>query len=170
MNAYHLTSISSSSERETFTIWMKSLVFHGNGCTVRNSRGNFFFESIITKDNVTIIMDSPGRVLFFINKKKNYEFWDVGKDISGLILKLARKNNGFNFQVRRNNKIFSREMTCCVTLKNDQTTQSCYRIMRFPRKSTFKIFDCQGQIMVMQKLSAAVLVGNLLIHAQRNLK
>ena len=61
-----------SSKPETFTIWMKSLVLNGNGCTVYNSRGQIAYRV----DNYdykcggkVYLMNLHGKILFKIVKK-----------------------------------------------------------------------------------------------------
>ncbi|KAI3468758.1 hypothetical protein Pfo_025421 [Paulownia fortunei] len=130
------SSCDSSSERETFTIWMKSLVFHGNGCTVFNSRGDVVFRVDNYQQRCSskvFLMDSSGKVL-------NYEFLDVGKVLNGLVIqRLTRRGHGFK-----------------VTLKCDENTGSCYRIIGLEGKFTLKIVDFSGQILAeaMQKQSS----------------
>lgn len=69
------SSSSSSLERETFTVWMKSLVLHSNGCTVFNSRG----EVVFRVDNYqkkcsseVFLMDSSGKTLFSMYRKVSF--------------------------------------------------------------------------------------------------
>lgn len=74
MSKIHPISPSSHSslERETFTIWMKSLVFHGNGCTVYNSRGEVAFRVDNYQKKCSrkvLLMDSSGQVLFSLHTK-----------------------------------------------------------------------------------------------------
>ena len=61
-----------TSQRETFTIWMKSLVCHTNGCTVYNSAGQIVFrvDNYDKKcSNEVHLMDLQGKVLYTIRKK-----------------------------------------------------------------------------------------------------
>ena len=61
-----------TSEKETFTIWMKSLVYHTNGCTVYNSNGQIVFrvDNYEKKcSNEVHLMDLKGKVLYTIRKK-----------------------------------------------------------------------------------------------------
>ncbi|KAL0408259.1 UNVERIFIED_CONTAM: protein LURP-one-related 11 [Sesamum radiatum] len=63
----------SSSEREVFTVWMKSLVISSSGCTVFNSKGEIVFrvDNYQTRRSREILlMDYNGRVLFSIKRKK----------------------------------------------------------------------------------------------------
>lgn len=61
-----------TSERETFTIWMKSLVYNTNGCTVYNSEGQIVFRVDNYEEkcsNEVHLMDLEGRVLYTIRKR-----------------------------------------------------------------------------------------------------
>ena len=65
-------STMSSAGRETFTIWMKSLVCHTNGCTVFDSNGDIVYrvENYDSKGSSEVqLMDLRGRVLFTILKR-----------------------------------------------------------------------------------------------------
>ena len=60
------------SRRETFTLWMKSLVMQGNGYTVYNSDGEIVYR-IDNYDNKSssevYLMDLQGKVLFTILRR-----------------------------------------------------------------------------------------------------
>jgi uncharacterized protein YxjI len=61
-----------TSERETFTIWMKSLVCHTNGCTVYNTNGDIVYrvENYDKKGSKEVhLMDLRGKVLSTIRRK-----------------------------------------------------------------------------------------------------
>lgn len=61
-----------SSIRETYTVWLKSLVFHGNGCTIFNSKGEIVFrvDNYQEKSSSEVfLMDVHGDVLFSIQRK-----------------------------------------------------------------------------------------------------
>ncbi|XP_022867207.1 protein LURP-one-related 11-like, partial [Olea europaea var. sylvestris] len=83
----------STSERETFTIWMKSLVFHGNGCTVFNSKGEVVFrvDNYQTRHSSEVfLMDFNGEVLFSMKrkviKKQSLSGVPLGDDVLTLVL------------------------------------------------------------------------------------
>ncbi|KAL9439412.1 hypothetical protein AB3S75_024973 [Citrus x aurantiifolia] len=62
-----------TSKQETFTVWMKSLVCHSNGCTVFNSNGEIIYrvENYDNKCNKEVyLMDLRGKVLFTIRRRK----------------------------------------------------------------------------------------------------
>lgn len=68
----HPTSNYMTSTRETFTIWMKSLIFNGNGCTVYDSDGQIVYriDNYNRKCSKRVyLMDLRGNVLITILKK-----------------------------------------------------------------------------------------------------
>ncbi|XP_055819509.1 protein LURP-one-related 11-like [Solanum dulcamara] len=70
-----------SPRREIFTLWMKSLVYHGNGCTVYDSNGQIVYRIDnynIKRSKQVHLMDSNGKVLFSIRNRKIPVFghWD----------------------------------------------------------------------------------------------
>ncbi|CAI9772704.1 unnamed protein product [Fraxinus pennsylvanica] len=151
----------STSEREIFTIWMKSLVFHGNGCTVFNSKGEIVFrvDNYQTRHSSEVfLMDFNGEVLFSMKRKKLRIFrsWEGYKWIDSKV----NKERPW-FQVRSHCSILSRNRhkTCYVTLGCEKTTRrrSSYKITELEGKSTFKIIDNAGQLLaqVIKKQSLA---------------
>ncbi|KAH6755034.1 hypothetical protein C2S52_010217 [Perilla frutescens var. hirtella] len=135
----------SSSERETFTVWMKSLVCHGNGCAVFNSRGEVVFRVDNYQQKCSrkvFLMDSTGETLFSIYRKKLRIFgcWEGFKWSKGDEEKPW-------FQVRRDYTMFSREISCRVILKHEENNTSFCRIKGLEGKSAFKIIDFSGQLL-----------------------
>ncbi|XP_047952051.1 protein LURP-one-related 11-like [Salvia hispanica] len=163
-------SVSSSSlssperERETFTVWMKSLVFHGNGCTVFNSGG----EVVFRVDNYqkkcsrkVYLMDSSGQTLFSMYRKKLYfwGFWEGFKHSKG-----GKEEKKPWFKVRRNHTIFGREISCRVVLKLEENSESYYRIIGLEGKASLKIVDeFSGHLLaeaVQKQSSEGIPLGN----------
>jgi len=61
-----------SPRREIFTLWMKSLVYHGNGCTVYDSNGQIVYRIDnynIKRSKEVHLMDCNGKVLFSIRNR-----------------------------------------------------------------------------------------------------
>ncbi|GFQ08732.1 protein lurp-one-related 4 [Phtheirospermum japonicum] len=140
---------------------MKSLVFHGNGCTIFNSKG----EVVYRVDNYqqrcsakVFLMDSSGNVLFSINRKKLWIFgcWEGYKWNGNSKVSLERPW----FQVRRNLTILSRDI-CCNVNQNPQNGR--YKIIGFKGKSALKIIDhFSGQLLaeaVQKQSSSGVCLG-----------
>ncbi|KAL0393522.1 UNVERIFIED_CONTAM: protein LURP-one-related 4 [Sesamum latifolium] len=126
---------------------MKSLVFHGNGCTVFNSRGDVVFRMDNYQQRCSrkvYLMDSNGKVLFTISRKKLPVFgcWEGFKWIGNS--RVGRERPWF--QVRRTHPILSKDVSCIVNLKSDENIGSCYRIIGLEGKSALKIIDFSGQI------------------------
>ncbi|CAI9759399.1 unnamed protein product [Fraxinus pennsylvanica] len=156
----------STSERETFTIWMKSLVFHGNGCTVFNSKGEVVYrvDNYQTRHRSEVfLMDFYGEVLFSMKRKRLriFESWEGYKWIDAIL----NKERPW-FQVRSNCSIFRRHKhkTCHVSLGCDKTTErSSYQITGLEGKSTFKIIDNAGNLVaqvIKKQSSSGVLLGD----------
>ncbi|GMN32207.1 hypothetical protein TIFTF001_003561 [Ficus carica] len=114
-------------ERETFTIWMKSLVYHTNGCTVYNSNGDIVFrvDNYEKKcSNEVHLMDLHGKVLYTIRKKKLQAFggWD-GYRWSASNMNKEEKPW---FQVKRDCKmLIMGDLACQITVGCDK-----YRIQK----------------------------------------
>ncbi|KAK4400769.1 protein LURP-one-related 11 [Sesamum angolense] len=150
----------SSSEREVFTVWMKSLVISSNGCTVFNSKGDIVFrvDNYQTRHSTEILlMDYNGQVLFSIKRKKLLIFrsWEGYKCINSKF----DEEEGEWFKVKRECRIPGRGMiTCHVILGCNKTTGNCsYKIVGLQGKQTVKITDRAGRVLaeVMQKQSQA---------------
>ncbi|PNX85451.1 tubby C 2 protein [Trifolium pratense] len=61
-----------SSKRETYTLWMKSLVLHSNGCTVYDSNGHIVYrvDNYDRKGKREVnLMDQQGNLLCTIKKR-----------------------------------------------------------------------------------------------------
>ncbi|KAG6431767.1 hypothetical protein SASPL_109850 [Salvia splendens] len=132
---------SSEKERETFIVWMKSLVFHGNGCTVFNSGGEVVFRVDNYQQKCSrkvYLMDSSGKTLFSMYRKKLYffGFWEGFKHSKG-----GKEEKKSWFKVRRNHTIFGGEISCRVVLKLEENSESYYRIIGLEGKASLKIVD-----------------------------
>ncbi|PHT32282.1 hypothetical protein CQW23_28619 [Capsicum baccatum] len=142
-----------TSTRETFTILMKSLVYHGNGCTVFNSKGEIIFRVDNYQErnsNEVFLMDLCGQVLFSIKKEKLRLLGRWSGYLSG----------GFKgkpwFQVRRNWKFSRGNVSCNVNLGCEKSFESCYKIQQIDKKSAFRVSNNVGQLVaeVKQKQSS----------------
>lgn len=73
-------SLYTSSKREIFTVWMKSLVINGNGCTVYNSEGEVVFrvDNYQTRrSSEVLLMNFYGEVLFSIKRKVLNSYYNM---------------------------------------------------------------------------------------------
>ncbi|XP_071707943.1 protein LURP-one-related 11-like [Rutidosis leptorrhynchoides] len=132
------TSIPSSpsyitSKPESFTIWMKSLVFNTNGCTVYNSKGEIVYRVDNYDSNCgqeVYLMDIQGKVLYSILPKKLRLFgcWDGYKwdDYSS--------EKQLWFRVRKQRGIY-------VTSYDHKARGNAYKIVGTNGKLGFKIVD-----------------------------
>ncbi|XVF86981.1 hypothetical protein PTKIN_Ptkin18bG0084100 [Pterospermum kingtungense] len=136
-----------TSKQETFTIWMKSLILSGKGCTVFDSSGHIVYrvDNYNSKcSNQVCLMDSAGKVLFTIQRKKFklVKLWEGYRIFNG-----TSKDEGRNpaFQVRKSLRILRADSICEIIIWLDQD-QPCqyYQIETCPDNSTFKIVDKLG--------------------------
>ncbi|KAM1208885.1 hypothetical protein ACFX2I_014557 [Malus domestica] len=138
-----------TSNRETFTIWMKSLVMQGNGCTTFDENGEVVYriDNYDNKhSNEVYLMDLRGKLLFTVCEKKVFSFrrWEG-----------YRSNNiGANKPLFRVKKSFrsilgNKESSYKVTMRSDS---NCYRLERLNGKSTaFRIMDNNGRVVAEAK-------------------
>ncbi|KAI5328882.1 hypothetical protein L3X38_028279 [Prunus dulcis] len=148
-----------TSKRETFTIWMKSLVMQGKGCTAFDENGEIVYriDNYDAKhSNEVYLMDLRGKLLFTVCEKKMCFFpsWK------------GYKNNGANkplFQVRKSCRsiLGKKGFAYKVTMRSDG---SCYRLEGLNGKSSeFRITDSNGGVVAETKRkqsSSGVVLGD----------
>ncbi|OIW21942.1 hypothetical protein TanjilG_15349 [Lupinus angustifolius] len=138
------SSTCSSSKRETYTLWMKSLVFHSNGCTVYDSNGDIVYrvDNYDRKGKREVnLMDLRGRVLCVIKKKLlAFGSWDGYKSNSSSCERIEEPW----FQVKRCNKIGKEACEIKVGCQK-------YCIVRTIGKVAFMIINTDGDIVAEAK-------------------
>ncbi|XP_052210239.1 protein LURP-one-related 3-like [Diospyros lotus] len=149
--------------RETFTVWMKSLVFHGNGCTVFDSSGAIVYR-IDNYDKKSggsevYLMDLRGKVLFSVRRKKLGPFrrWS-GYRWSGSRVMEERPL----FDVRRYCNILKRDVVCHVSLGTGKARACGYTIQGLAGKLEFKLTDSHGGLVAevrKKQLSSGLVLG-----------
>ncbi|EXB37382.1 Protein LURP-one-related 11 [Morus notabilis] len=157
-----------TSKRETFTVWMKSLVMQGNGCTAYNENGEIVYrvDNYDQKNsNEVYLMDLKGKVLFTILRKKIGVFrrWE-GYKSNGL----DSNNDKPFFQVRKSCSVnLGKDFSCKVTLRSNDMNNfealSCYKLEGSPGKSALRIIDNQGRLVAEAKRkqsSSGVILGD----------
>ncbi|XP_022715364.1 protein LURP-one-related 11-like [Durio zibethinus] len=136
-----------TSKQETFTIWMKSLILSGKGCTVFDSSGQIVYrvDNYNCKcSHEVYLMDFTGKVLFTIRRKKFklLRFWEGYRSFNGTV---DDEDEIPAFQVRKSFRILGGDLLCEVRIRlnKDQPCQY-YQIETCPGQSTFKIVDKLG--------------------------
>ncbi|KAK3434385.1 protein LURP-one-related 11 [Eucalyptus grandis] len=130
-------------EREAFTVWMKSLIMQGNGCTVFNQNGEIVYriDNYEKKGNRKVfLMDLRGKVLFTIIQKKLRVFgrWE------GYKCDEQDVNNGkLWFRVKKGCSIFKSRLSCQVSVHCGEA-QTFFDIESVAGKSEFRIVDRTG--------------------------
>ncbi|KAL3499358.1 hypothetical protein ACH5RR_038451 [Cinchona calisaya] len=137
--------------RETYTVWLKSLVFHGNGCTIFNSKGEIVFRVDNYQEkssNEVFLMDLNGDVLFSIQRKKIrvFQSWNGYKWSNSK----ANKERPW-IQVRKCRKVLGGNMSNQIAMGCDKATGIGYSIIGSDRKSEFQIIDSSGRLVAEAK-------------------
>ncbi|XP_010273088.1 PREDICTED: protein LURP-one-related 11 [Nelumbo nucifera] len=156
-----------ASRRETFTIWMKSLVLHGNGCTAFDAKGDVVYriDNYNKKGgNQVYLMDLRGEVLFVIHRKKPGVLgcWE-GYRSNGSEESMEKPC----FKVRKVCRILNAKATYRVTVGCDRAQPDYYKIEGGLRtdKSAYKIVDELGGVVAevkrKQSSSGVVLGGDV---------
>ncbi|XP_031258333.1 protein LURP-one-related 4-like [Pistacia vera] len=136
-----------SSKRESFTIWMKSLVMQANGCTVYNENGEIVYrvDNYEKKgSNEVYVMDLRGKVLYTILRR----VWFLGR---------WEGYKGDSSSLNKEKPKFK------VTKKGHVNAEAgCYTLEALAGKSAFKIIDCRGGVFAearRKKSSSRVVLG-----------
>ncbi|KAK4743906.1 hypothetical protein SAY87_010218 [Trapa incisa] len=140
-------SFPTSSKRESFTVWMKSLLMQkGNGCTVFNENGEIIYrmDNYDTRRSRKIyLMDLRGRVIFTIVKRKLCIFgcWEGYKseDPSS-----NSRDERIWFRVRKQCSMVRKSLYCRVSMLHCKTPRSCYSMEGFASKLEFSIKSSTG--------------------------
>ncbi|MED6203612.1 hypothetical protein PIB30_000692 [Stylosanthes scabra] len=157
-----------------YTVWMKSLVFHSNGCTVYDSNGDIVYrvDNYDKKGSTQVnLMDLRGTLLCTIHKKLlAFGRWDVYRcsgsdsdsDYCTRQQQKTKKKKKPWFEVRTSYKmmIMGRVASCQVTTLGSQK----YCIHRISSKTPgFRIFNMKNGHIVAhakQKMSCSgILLG-----------
>ncbi|KAJ7952336.1 Protein LURP-one-related like [Quillaja saponaria] len=145
-----------TSKKETFTVWMKSLVCNSNGCTIYNSKGQIVYrvDNYDKKCSREVhLMDFHGNILFTITHRfLAFGRWDGYSN--------SEKKEKPYFQVQRYCKLVMRNTVCQI-----KVASATYWILRSSAaKVAFTIVDVDGDIVAQakQKLqsSSEVVLGD----------
>ncbi|RRT47298.1 hypothetical protein B296_00053832 [Ensete ventricosum] len=151
-------SFSMTARREVYTLWMKSLVFSGNGCAVYDSTGRLAYrvDNYDRKcSDEVYLMDHGGRTLCKILRRVrtaqtlliDYEEKSA-RDLTGLVCHDSeRAEKRPWFRVKKDDGILrrskSREIEVMVGCSKGK--ESCYRTEGLGTKLAFKIKDLAGR-------------------------
>ncbi|KAI4355363.1 hypothetical protein L6164_004144 [Bauhinia variegata] len=139
-------STSFTSKQETFTIWMKSLVLNGKGCTVFDSDGQIVYRvdnyNCKSRDEV-YLMDRKGGVLFTILRKQSKlsRFWEGYRSTAS-----EKNQNEPSFRVRKTCRTCIRASAYQVVLGLDKSQPYCLEIESSTCKSSCNISDQFGEL------------------------
>ncbi|KAK8641925.1 hypothetical protein V6N13_011293 [Hibiscus sabdariffa] len=125
-----------TSTQESFTIWMKSLILNGKGCTVFDSNGQIVYrvDNYHCKcSHEVYLMDITGK------KFRLVRFWERFRPFNG---RVNDEDKIPGFEVRKSCRVLRGDNICEVVVwfDKDQPSQY-YQIESCPERSTFKIVD-----------------------------
>ncbi|KAH0974796.1 hypothetical protein GBA52_016695 [Prunus armeniaca] len=152
-----------TSKRETFTIWMKSLVMQGNGCTAFDESGEIVYriDNYDNKhSNEVYLMDLRGKLLFTVCERKMCGFlsWEGYK--SNTIVGANRPM----FRVRKSCRAILGNNECSYKVSMGSETSCSYKLEAFGGKSSaFRITDSNGGFVAEAKRkqsSSGVVLGD----------
>ncbi|XP_076912663.1 protein LURP-one-related 4-like [Bidens hawaiensis] len=160
------SSSSCSTERETYTIWMKSLVLNSNGYTVYDSNGGIVFR-IDNYDSKCIseahLMDLRGNIVCTILRKKllTCGLWDCynNKDSSRPWFRVRKSFGFFKNSLAYGVLVGTHEGQCISSLS--------YKMEGSIHSLEFKIIDGEGRVagVVQRKRSSlGVVLGEDVLH------
>ncbi|XP_061988558.1 protein LURP-one-related 11-like [Rosa rugosa] len=149
-----------TSKRETFTVWMKSLLMQGNGCTAFNETGEVVYRIDNYDDkhsNEVFLMDLRGKVLFTLCEHKMGVFtrWKG----------YAADGTKPMFRVRKScRSIFGNEESSSykVTMGSDSSFYSL-KSLSAGKSAAFRITDSNGRVVAEAKRkqsSSGVVLGD----------
>ncbi|XP_017698331.1 protein LURP-one-related 11-like [Phoenix dactylifera] len=137
-------SMEITSRREVYTLWMRSLVFHGNGCTVYDSNGRIAYRvdnyACKCSDEV-FFMDHSGKVLFKILRKR-FRVFGVWEGYRCTDSGLEEKKPWF--RVRKARRFLWRDRSGETTAWVGRGKE--YQIGGRARKSECRIMDMAGEL------------------------
>ncbi|EOA32816.1 hypothetical protein CARUB_v10016127mg [Capsella rubella] len=140
-----------TTEKESFTIWMKSLVFNTNGCTVFNSKGRIIYrvDNYNSKScREVYLMDLSGHVLFTLRRQKFglFKTWEGYRSSSGTAESTSKleyfrvKNKVFQISNKDSSSSYRVVAGSC---RNDE--QYCYKMVN--RGASLAIEDNSGKLL-----------------------
>ncbi|KAJ0811117.1 putative tubby-like protein [Helianthus annuus] len=138
------SSSSCSTERETYTIWMKSLVLNSNGYTVYDSSGEVVFrmDNYDSKCRSEVyLMDLRGNIVCTILRKKllTSGLWDCYNDKDSLTPWFSvRKTFGF---FKNSSSLYN-----VLVGTNEEQSSNHHKMEGSVHSLEFKIIDGGGQV------------------------
>ncbi|KAF8648681.1 hypothetical protein HU200_064730 [Digitaria exilis] len=148
-------------DKQVYTVWMKSLVFNGHGCTIYGQDGRVAYRVdnyACHRRREVYVMDSGGKTMIKLLKKnfgvfKAWEGYSYCNGPAGL----EQEDSKPWFSVQKSHKILKKEgaysncamVTICMS-------GEVYKIDAVPHKSEYRISDPNGEVVAkMQRKQTA---------------
>jgi len=139
-----------SNKRERYTVWMKSLVLHSNGCTVFDSNGRVVYrvDNYDKKGGREVnLMDLQGNLLCTIKKRLlAFGCWEGHKYCNNSSLRSQEEQPWF--KVKRCHKVISGKIACQIKVGSQSL---CIERISIGKSFAFRIVNKDGQIIAEAK-------------------
>uniref|UniRef100_A0A7N0U2B0 Uncharacterized protein n=1 Tax=Kalanchoe fedtschenkoi TaxID=63787 RepID=A0A7N0U2B0_KALFE len=138
-----------TTEKTTFTLWMKSLVFHGRGLAVFNQDGKVAYRMDNYGEKCSrevLLMDLAGQVLFTIRRKKQGLRCPCWEGYEGMEKSLSTKQPSFWVKEHRSRHFFQTKNLICEVVNDSLANIENYEIVKSTSsKSGCKITNAVGK-------------------------
>ncbi|KAL6616655.1 hypothetical protein ACP70R_038925 [Stipagrostis hirtigluma subsp. patula] len=154
-------------EKQVYTVWMKSLVFNGHGCTIYGQDGRVAYRVdnyACSRSREVYVMDSGGKTLIKLLKKnfgvfKKWQGYSYCNGIAGLEEESAKPWFSVQkaYQILKNEGQYSSRAVATVSISG-----KVYKIDGVSHKSEYIISDADGQVVAEMKrkqTAAGVVLG-----------
>ncbi|KAL9665086.1 hypothetical protein QQ045_020495 [Rhodiola kirilowii] len=139
-----------SAERKRFTLWMKSLIFHGCGLSLFDSDGKVVYRIDNYGEKCShevLLMDLLGQVVFTIRRKSQglrCPCWEgyKGSDKNSL----SKIEPAFRVKEHRSHRLFGRKSLTCEVMNKSLDCLEHYKIVKSSSaKLECKIMNVKGK-------------------------
>uniref|UniRef100_A0A0D9V9W8 Tubby C-terminal domain-containing protein n=1 Tax=Leersia perrieri TaxID=77586 RepID=A0A0D9V9W8_9ORYZ len=139
-----------SDQKQVYTVWMKSLVFNGRGCTIYGQDGRAAYRVdnyACRRSREVFVMDSAGKTLLKL-LKKNFGVFKTWQGYSCCNNGDANLEQEPWFRVQKEHKILKKEGRCNVrALVEIVLSGEVYRIDGMSHKSDYRIVGAGGEVL-----------------------
>ncbi|CAO1940834.1 unnamed protein product [Urochloa humidicola] len=142
-------------EKQVYTVWMKSLVFNGHGCTIYGQDGRVAYRVdnyACSRSREVYVMDSDGKTLIKLLKKnfgvfKTWKGYSYRNGPAGL----EQENSKPWFSVQKAHRILKKGQYSSRTVVTICVSGKVYKIDGMSQKSEYRISDANGEVVAEMK-------------------
>ncbi|CAO1947152.1 unnamed protein product [Urochloa humidicola] len=151
----HLQLQPCAAEKQVYTVWMKSLVFNGHGCTIYGQDGRVAYRVdnyACSRSREVYLMDSDGKTLIKLLKKnfgvfKTWKGYPYRNGPAGL----DQENSKPWFSVQKAHRILKKGQCSSRAVVTVCMSGKVYKIDGMSHKSEYRISDANGEVVAEMK-------------------